>query len=71
MRPYIHALALGLDPAWRRLPPPDRIATGEAFAAALRELGALADPAARSKGPAMLLCEVEPGNVKGIGRVGL
>ncbi len=35
MRPYIHALALGLDPSWRRLPPPDRIATAEAFAAAL------------------------------------
>lgn len=35
MRPYIHALALGLDASWRRLPPPDRIATGEAFVAAL------------------------------------
>ncbi len=35
MRPYIHALALGLDPAWRRLPVGDRQASGEAFVAAL------------------------------------
>ncbi len=34
-RPFIHALALGLDPAWRRLPAADRRASGEAFAAAL------------------------------------
>jgi chlorite dismutase len=34
-RPYIHALALGLDPAWRRLPPAERRSSAEAFAAAL------------------------------------
>ncbi len=33
--PYIHALALGLDPAWRRLPPPDRRASGLAFSDAI------------------------------------
>jgi chlorite dismutase len=32
-RPYVHALALGLDPAWRRLPDDERAADGEAFAA--------------------------------------
>ncbi len=34
-RPYVQALALGLDPAWRRLPATQRRETGEAFAAAL------------------------------------
>ncbi|HEX8938876.1 MAG TPA: chlorite dismutase family protein [Candidatus Limnocylindrales bacterium] len=34
-RPYIHALALGLDPAWRRLPGDERARTGAAFAEAL------------------------------------
>ncbi len=37
---YVHALALGLDPAWRRLPSAEREASGRAFAAALE-----ADPA--------------------------
>lgn len=32
---YVHALALGLDPAWRRLPASERRTTGEAFAEAL------------------------------------
>lgn len=32
---FVHALALGLDPAWRRRPAADRIADGRAFAAAL------------------------------------
>jgi chlorite dismutase len=32
---YVHALALGLDPTWRRLPAVDRAASGAAFAAAL------------------------------------
>ena len=32
---YVHALALRLDPAWRRLPEGDREASGAAFAAAL------------------------------------
>ncbi len=35
MSRYVHALALGLDPAWRRLPVEDRRATAEAFAAAI------------------------------------
>jgi chlorite dismutase len=34
-RRYIHALALGLDPAWRRLPDADRARTADAFAAAV------------------------------------
>ena len=33
--PFIHALALGLDPAWRRLPDAERRSSGAAFAAAL------------------------------------
>jgi len=33
---YVHALALGLDPAWRRLPPAERRATADEFAAAVR-----------------------------------
>jgi chlorite dismutase len=32
---YVHALALGLDPAWRRLPGAERRATADAFAAAV------------------------------------
>ena len=32
---YVHALALRLDPAWRRLPEAERDASGAAFAAAL------------------------------------
>ncbi|MDA8203466.1 MAG: chlorite dismutase family protein, partial [Chloroflexi bacterium] len=32
---YVHALALGLDPAWRRLPAAEREGSGRAFAAAL------------------------------------
>jgi chlorite dismutase len=32
---YVHALALGVDPAWRRLPPGERRATAGAFAAAV------------------------------------
>jgi chlorite dismutase len=32
---YVHALALGLDPAWRRLPVEERRATADAFAAAI------------------------------------
>ena len=32
-RPYVHALALGLDPAWRRLPEEERAADARAFAA--------------------------------------
>jgi chlorite dismutase len=32
---YVHALALGLDPAWRRLPAADRRATADDFAAAV------------------------------------
>ncbi len=35
--PYIHALALQLDPAWRRLPDAERIASGAAFADALAQ----------------------------------
>jgi chlorite dismutase len=31
---YLHVLALGIDPAWRRTPPADRAATWESFAAA-------------------------------------
>ena len=34
-RRYVHALALGLDPAWRRLDRDDRCRTGEQFAAAV------------------------------------
>jgi chlorite dismutase len=34
-RRYVHALALGLDPAWRRLPPAERASTAEAFAGAM------------------------------------
>jgi len=37
---YVQALALGLDPAWRRLPAGERLAEGEAFAAALGADGA-------------------------------
>jgi chlorite dismutase len=33
--PFIHALALGLDPAWRRLPESERRSSGATFAAAL------------------------------------
>ncbi len=33
--PYVQALALGLDPAWRRLPAESRHASGAAFAEAL------------------------------------
>ena len=33
-RPYVHALALGLDPAWRRLPADARREAAAAFAAA-------------------------------------
>jgi chlorite dismutase len=36
-RQYIHALALGLDPAWRRQPEPSRRKGGEEFAAALEK----------------------------------
>jgi chlorite dismutase len=32
---YVHALALGLDPAWRRLPASEREESGAAFAVAL------------------------------------
>ncbi len=32
---FVHALALGLDPAWRRLPANERRATADAFAAAV------------------------------------
>jgi chlorite dismutase len=32
---YVHALALGVDPAWRRLPDADRRATAAAFAEAV------------------------------------
>jgi chlorite dismutase len=32
---YVHALALGLDPGWRRLPAADRRATADAFAIAV------------------------------------
>lgn len=32
---FVHALALGLDPAWRRRPSAERAADGRAFAAAL------------------------------------
>lgn len=32
---FVHALALGLDPAWRRLPASERRATADAFAAAV------------------------------------
>lgn len=32
---FVHALALGLDPAWRRLPPDERRADGDAFCTAL------------------------------------
>jgi chlorite dismutase len=32
---FVHALALGLDPAWRRRPPAERAADGRAFVAAL------------------------------------
>ena len=32
---YVHALALGLDPSWRRLPQAEREASGRAFASAL------------------------------------
>ncbi len=35
MSRYVHALALGLDPAWRRLPAEDRRETAEAFAGAI------------------------------------
>ncbi len=34
-RRYVHALALGLDPAWRRLPDPERAETAASFAAAV------------------------------------
>lgn len=34
-RPYVHALALGIDPAWRRLPAAQRRESGRAFAATL------------------------------------
>ncbi len=33
---YVHALALGLDPAWRRLPAAERRATADALAVALQ-----------------------------------
>ncbi len=33
---YVHALALGVDPAWRRLPAAERRATADAFAGAVR-----------------------------------
>jgi len=33
--PFVHALALGLDPAWRRLPDAERRSSGAMFAAAL------------------------------------
>jgi chlorite dismutase len=36
---FVQALALGLDPAWRRLPEADRCASAEAFAAALEVPG--------------------------------
>lgn len=35
MTRYVHALALGLDPAWRRLPAADRTASARAFAATI------------------------------------
>lgn len=34
-RRYVHALALGLDPTWRRLPDADRATTADAFATAV------------------------------------
>ena len=33
---FVHALALGLDPAWRRLPPDERCQTAEELVAAVR-----------------------------------
>ncbi len=33
---YVHALALGVDPAWRRLPAAERRATADAFAGAVQ-----------------------------------
>jgi len=35
---YVHCLALGLDPAWRRRPDPERAADADAFARALDAL---------------------------------
>jgi len=40
-RRFVQALALGLDPAWRRLPAADRCADAEAFAAALEVPGVI------------------------------
>jgi chlorite dismutase len=39
--PFVHALALGLDPGWRRLPEAERRASGQAFAAALSAMPAV------------------------------
>jgi chlorite dismutase len=36
---YVHALALGLDPAWRRLPDSQRQADADAFAAVVQQPG--------------------------------
>lgn len=36
MRAFVHALALGLDPAWRRLPAEERCQTAEELIAAIR-----------------------------------
>jgi chlorite dismutase len=36
MTDFVHALALGLDPAWRRLPPEERCQTADELVAAVR-----------------------------------
>lgn len=36
MTDFVHALALGLDPEWRRLPPGERCQTGDELVAAVR-----------------------------------
>ena len=37
MTDYVHALALGVDPAWRRLPPQERCQTADELVAAVRQ----------------------------------